>query len=69
MKQLVIKDNQCRLKSDFDEVGEVTSRVVDRTLAELEKEDGNIMGFLGAGDQRIIMESRFSRGEGDYFFQ
>lgn len=29
---------------------------------------GNIMGFLGAGDQRLIIESRFSTGE-DYLFQ
>lgn len=30
---------------------------------------GNVMGFLGCGDERLIIESRFS-GEGeDYFFQ
>ena len=29
---------------------------------------GNIMGFLGAGDQRLVIESRFSTGE-DYLFQ
>ena len=29
---------------------------------------GNIMGFLGAGNQRLIIESRFSHGE-DYLFQ
>lgn len=30
---------------------------------------GNVMGFLGSGDERLIIESRFSRGENDYFFQ
>lgn len=30
---------------------------------------GNIMGFLGVGNQRLVIESRFSRGENDYFFQ
>lgn len=30
---------------------------------------GNIMGFLGIADQRIVIESRFCKGEKDYFFQ
>lgn len=30
---------------------------------------GNVMGFLGVGDERIVIESRFSKGENDYFFQ
>ena len=38
MKQLIIKDNQYRLKSDFDEVKDVVNSVTDKTLAELEKE-------------------------------
>ena len=29
---------------------------------------GNVMGFLGAGNQRLVIESRFSTGE-DYLFQ
>lgn len=29
---------------------------------------GNVMGFLGCGDERLIIESRFS-GDEDYFFQ
>lgn len=29
---------------------------------------GNIMGFLGCGDERLMIESRFSSGE-DFFFQ
>lgn len=30
---------------------------------------GNVMGFLGSGDERLAIESRFSLGENDYFFQ
>ncbi len=30
---------------------------------------GNVMGVLGVGDERIVIESRFSKGENDYFFQ
>lgn len=38
MKQLLIKDNQYRVKSDFDEVKDVADYVADKTLVELEKE-------------------------------
>lgn len=30
---------------------------------------GNVMGFLGLGDERLVIESRFSVGEEDYFFE
>ncbi len=30
---------------------------------------GNIMGYLGCGDERLIIRSRFTDGENDYFFQ
>lgn len=30
---------------------------------------GNIMGFLGLGDERLVIESRFSKGKNDFFFQ
>ena len=30
---------------------------------------GNVMGFLGCGDERLIIESRFSSEEEDYFFK
>ncbi len=30
---------------------------------------GNVMGFLGCGDERLIVESRFCSGSEDYFFQ
>ena len=29
---------------------------------------GNVMGFLGCGDERLIIESRFSK-ENDFFFE
>ena len=30
---------------------------------------GNVMGFLGCGDERLIIESRFCGDKEDYFFQ
>lgn len=30
---------------------------------------GNVMGFIGYGDESLVIESRFSLGENDYFFQ
>lgn len=30
---------------------------------------GNVMGFLGCGDERLVIESRFGSEENDYFFQ
>ena len=30
---------------------------------------GNVMGFLGCGDERLIIESRFCGNSDDYFFQ
>lgn len=30
---------------------------------------GNVMGFLGVGNQRLVIESRFSSGNEDYLFQ
>ena len=29
----------------------------------------NVMGFLGCGDERLIIESRFSKNGEDFFFQ
>ena len=29
----------------------------------------NVMGFIGYGDERLVIESRFSKGENDFFFQ
>ncbi len=30
---------------------------------------GNVMGFLGVEDERVVIESRFSKGNNDFFFQ
>ena len=30
---------------------------------------GNVMGFIGCGDERLIIKSRFGGTEEDYFFQ
>jgi len=30
---------------------------------------GNVMGFLGVGEERLIIRSRFSSGNKDFFFQ
>ncbi|MGB4589421.1 MAG: hypothetical protein WBI17_09360 [Clostridiaceae bacterium] len=29
---------------------------------------GNVMGFIGCGNERLVIESRFSNGDNDYFF-
>ena len=99
MKLLKIKDNQQQKKDNYTEIANLTRRVADKTLAQLEREgvfvfpefiddaeditkdqmilqgvndsyrSGNVMGFLGYGDERLIIESRFSSGTEDYFFQ
>lgn len=30
---------------------------------------GNVMGFIGVGDERLVIESRFSTGSNDFLFQ
>lgn len=30
---------------------------------------GNVMGFIGLGDERLVIESRFSNGKDDYLFR
>lgn len=99
MKQFTIKDNSLSEKSDFSEISDLTSKIADKTLSQLEKEGlfvfpesvedteditgdqfilqgindsyrtGNVMGFLGYGDERLIISSRFSAGDNDFFFQ
>lgn len=98
MKLLKIKDNSWQKKDNLEYVSNLTSRIADKTLLQLEREgvfvfpefvddaedltreqmilqsvndeyrSGNVMGFLGCGDERLIIESRFS-GDEDYFFQ
>jgi 5-methylcytosine-specific restriction endonuclease McrBC regulatory subunit McrC len=99
MKQLKIKDNSQHKKDTFADVSNLTARIADKTLEQLEREGvfvfpefvvdaeditrdqmiiqsvndsyrfGNVMGFLGCGDERLIIESRFSSQDDDFFFQ
>lgn len=99
MKLLKIKDNSQQKKDTFSNIGNLTVKIADKTLEQLEREgifvfpevvkdseditrdqmiiqsindsfrSGNVMGFLGYGDERLIIESRFCGEEEDYFFQ
>jgi 5-methylcytosine-specific restriction endonuclease McrBC regulatory subunit McrC len=99
MKLLKIKDNSQQKKDTFSNIGNLTGKIADKTLEQLEREgifvfpevvkdaeditrdqmiiqsvndsyrSGNVMGFLGCGDERLIIESRFCGEEEDYFFQ
>ena len=99
MKMLRIKDNSQYTKDAFSDIGTLTSKIVDKTLEQLEREgvfifpeivndaedvtqddmiiqsvnntyrSSNIMGFLGCGDERLIISSRFSSDEKDCFFE
>lgn len=99
MRQLKIKDNEQRNKSEFFDIPGIVKTVSDKTLEELEKEgvfvfpemvrdaeditrdqmilqsvndtyrSGNVMGFLGYGEERLVIESRFSAGDNDFLFQ
>ena len=99
MKLLKIKDNSQVKKESFSQIKNLTGKIADKTLEQLEREGifvfpeiirdaeditqdqmilqsvndtyrtSNVMGFLGCGDERLIIESRFC-GEGeDFFFQ
>jgi 5-methylcytosine-specific restriction endonuclease McrBC regulatory subunit McrC len=99
MKLLKIKDNSQHKKEIFSDIPNLTGKIADKTLEQLENEgvfvfpeyvndakditqdqmilqsindtycSSNVMGFLGCGDERLIIESRFSCKENDYFFQ
>ena len=99
MKLLKIKDNSQQKKESFSQIRNLTGKIADKTLEQLEREGvfvfpeivkdsedltqdqmilqsvndtyrtGNVMGFLGCGDERLIIESRFSWNDEDYFFQ
>lgn len=99
MKLLKIKDNTQIKKNAFSDIGNLTHKIADKTLEQLEREgvfvfpefvvdadditkdqmilqsindnfrSGNVMGFLGCGDERLIIESRFCGDDEDYFFQ
>lgn len=99
MKQIKIKDNSQQKKETFSQVKNLTGKIADKTLEQLEREgvfafpdtvkdagditqdqmilqsvnnayrSGNVVGFLGYGDERLTIESRFSGGSEDYFFR
>ena len=99
MKLLRIKDNSQQQKESFSQIKNLTGKIADKTLEQLEREGifvfpeivrdaedltqdqmilqsfndtyrtGNVMGFLGCGDERLIIESRFSGNDEDFFFQ
>lgn len=99
MKLLKIKDNTQVKRNAFSDIGNLTGKIADKTLEQLEREgvfvfpefvvdaeditkdqiilksvndtfrSGNVMGFLGCGDERLIIESRFCGEDEDYFFQ
>lgn len=99
MKLLRIKDNTQAKKTAFADIKNLTGKIADKTLEQLEREgvfvfpefvidaeditqnqmilqsindtyrSGNVMGFLGCGDERLIIESRFCGEDEDYFFQ
>lgn len=98
MKLIKIKDNSQQKKETFSQVKNLTGKIADKTLEQLEREgvfvfpdtvkdagditqeqmilqsvndayrSGNVMGFLGYGDERLIIESRFCGKSEDYFF-
>ena len=99
MKLLKIKDNSQQKKESFSQIKNLTSKIADKTLEQLEREGvfifpeivrdaeditqdqmilqsvndtyrtSNVMGFLGCGDERLIIESRFCGDGEDFFFQ
>lgn len=99
MKLLKIKDNSQQKRDSFSEIGNLTLKIADKTLGQLEREgvfvfpkevkdagdiqqeqmilqsvndtyrSGNVMGFIGCGDERLVIESRFGGGGKDYFFE
>lgn len=99
MSTLKIKDNSPTEKNAFVNIPNLTAKIADKTLEQLEHEGlfifpnavhdsedmtedqtvlqsnncfyctGNLMGFLGLGEERLVIESRFCGNENDYFFQ
>lgn len=99
MKLIRIKDNSLIENGFLHEINNLTKKIADKTLLDLEgkgifvfpeivkeAEDieeeqmvlrtynnsyrtSNVMGFIGCGDERLIIESRFCDESGDYFSQ
>ena len=98
MKLCKIKDNSQIKKVEFSDIENLTRKIADKTVEQLEFEDifvfpeitknsagltkeqmiletvndtfrsGNLMGFLGCSDERLIIESRFCGENEDWFF-
>ena len=98
MKLVRIKDNAQVKKDALADFKNLTNKIADKTLEQLEREgvfvfpefvadaeditkdqmilqsvngiyrSGNVMGFLGCGDERLVIESRFSGDKEDFFF-
>ena len=99
MKVIRLKDNTLTSKTVLDEIPNLTERVANKTLDQLEQEGifvfpeivseskditeeqmilqkvnnsfrtENVMGYLGYGNERMIIESRFCKQNEDYFFR
>lgn len=99
MSRIKIKDNSRISKESLSGISHLTSKIVDKTLEQLENEgifvfpellrdadditkdqmilqsvnnyylSSNVMGFMGLGDEKLIIESRFSGKEKDFLFQ
>lgn len=99
MNLLRIKDNSRWEKDTFSSIGNLTDKIADKTLKQLERDgvfvfpeiikdaeditqdqmilqsvdgtyrSGNVMGFLGYGDERLVIESRFCGESEDFFFR
>lgn len=98
MNLLKIKDNSQLKKDVFFHVKNLTGKIADKTLVQLDREGvfvfpeilreaeditheqmilqsvndsyrtSNVMGFLGYGDERLVIESRFCGDGEDFFF-
>lgn len=99
MMRCRIKDNRRYCKEAFSDIPNLTDRIANRTLAQLERDgvfvfpecvhnaadlteeqmilesvnddyrSSNVMGFLGCGDEQLIITSRFCEEREDYFFR
>lgn len=99
MEIIKIKDNSSLKKELFTNTHNLTSKIADKTLEQLEREgvfvfpeliknseditrdqmilrsindtyrSGNVMGFLGYENERLIIESRFGGVREDFFFR
>ena len=55
-----------------DTVGDLDGMERDQVILQSVNETfrtGNVMGFIGIGDERLAIQSRFSKGEEDFFTQ